>query len=1090
MKTVRENQQKETILHNRVLGAIPLSPDILAKANIGLWAFELDEGKAPRMYVDEPMLGLIGLTHQVSPEETYHAWYDHIDLGSYGLVSEAVEKMIAGEHAEVQYPWHHPDGRTMIVRCGGVRNPEYTKGIRIEGTHQDVSATLHFDEEQSKMVRELADRQRHIKSFGDLINAALWTVEIGPEDRVLKVEWSYEFRHMFGFEDTDYFPNKVETWSDLLHPEDRLDTLLQFNTSLKGKKEGNVYDVCYRILCKDGDYRWFHAIGRMENIGNGNRKLYGIITDISSERKLEEQKKELEQNIEIIQALAADYSSVYYLDVENDIVTPYSMDEETKQTMSDVFSSGKLYPEAFRTYVDQFVYRPDQEMVLREGKMVNVLKKLTESGSFSIVFRGLGEGDVSFCEMKFVATRKEGNRIKGVALGFAYKDKEIMAHYINEKLVAEYISVFLVDLETDKYKIYRHPGSSSVMKREDKVWSKAMTEYAKECEPEYFDIVKNIGTPDFLKAELTDVDRREYLFRFPSASQPWRRLVVQVIDRKNGTPNTVVTTLMGIDDYQSKIKDQEKQLSTQQEQLKEALAMAQSANRAKTTFLNNMSHDIRTPMNAIIGYTGLAASHIDNKERVQDFLGKISQSSNHLLSLINDVLDMSRIESGKMNLNEAPENISDIIHTIRSIIQADINSKQLDFFIDAVDVKNEIVICDKLRLTQALLNVLSNAIKYTPAGGTVTMRISEKSVRDSGYGTFEFLCKDNGMGMSEDFLKTIFDPFTRMKSSTVSGIQGTGLGMAITKNIIDMMGGKITVKSTQGKGTEVAISIDLKLAGDATTHEPIPELDNMRSLVVDDDSNTCLSIAKMLRETGMRAEWCTSGKEAVIRAKEGHKMGDSFRVFIIDWLMPDMNGIETTRRIRKAIGEDIPIIILTAYDWSDIEDEAREAGVTAFVSKPMFPSDLHRVLAKCLANEASAKNSGDSKAFNLEGKKILLVEDNELNREIASAVLGEYGCTVITAEDGNVAVEKMKAAKAGDFNLVLMDIQMPTMDGYEATRKIRALGTEISRIPILAMTANAFEEDRKLALEAGMNEHIAKPFDIGELKEILAKFLF
>ena len=538
-------------------------------------------------------------------------------------------------------------------------------------------------------------------------------------------------------------------------------------------------------------------------------------------------------------------------------------------------------------------------------------------------------------------------------------------------------------------------------------------------------------------------------------------------------------------------REQAKMIEEQErnkKQLADALSMAESASRAKTTFLNNMSHDIRTPLNAVIGFTGLAASHIDNKQQVQDYLAKISQSSVHLLSLINDVLDMSRIESGKMNLDEKPENISELMHGLRDIIQADIHAKQLDFYVDAVDVNDEDIICDRLRLNQLLLNTLSNAIKYTPVGGTVTLRIAEKAVKNNGYATYEFTVKDTGIGMTEEFLKTIFEPFTREKSSTVSGIQGTGLGMAITKNIVDMMGGKINIKSEPGKGTEVLMTFDFKLQGARRGSVAIPELKGMRGLVVDDDANTCLSVSNMLRAVGMRAEWCTSGREAVIRAAEGCHIGDVFRLYIIDWLMPDMNGIETTRRIRREIGDDSPIIILTSYDWSDIEDEAREAGVTAFVSKPMFPSDLSKVLCACLGRTSESGDAPGDK-YDFAGKKILLVEDNELNLEIVQELLEDEGFIIDTAEDGTVAVEKMKAAQAGDYDLVLMDIQMPIMNGYEATRQIRALGTEISRIPILAMTANAFAEDRQAALDAGMNDHLAKPIDVKRLKDTLQIYL-
>ena len=502
------------------------------------------------------------------------------------------------------------------------------------------------------------------------------------------------------------------------------------------------------------------------------------------------------------------------------------------------------------------------------------------------------------------------------------------------------------------------------------------------------------------------------------------------------------------------VGDEEQQ---NKEMLEVALNQAEAANRAKTTFLNNMSHDIRTPMNAIIGYTGLASSHIDNKEQVQGYLAKIGQSSEHLLSLINDVLDMSRIESGKVSITEKDEDLAEILHTLRNIVQADVNNKQLDFFLDT-DVVHQYVSCDKLRLNQVLLNILSNSIKYTHPGGMVSVCVKETGLTETGYGKYEFRIRDNGMGMSEEFLKTIYEPFTRAKSSTVSGIQGTGLGMAITRNIVDMMGGTIDIRSKEGAGTETILTFAFRFAAAANKEAvTIAQLEGLKGLVVDDDVSACQNIAKMLRDTGMRSDWCTSGKEAVIRTEEAVRLGDLFKVYIIDWMMPDMNGIETTRRIRQVVGDQAPIIVLTAYDWSDIEEEARAAGVTAFVSKPLFPSDLRNVLNKCCGTAVAA--AAEEKAeFALAGRKTLLVEDNEMNREIAAEILEEAGLTVDTAADGTFAVQAVKEKGIDYYDFVLMDIQMPVMDGYEATKAIRALPGG-SRVTIIAVSANAFEED-------------------------------
>ena len=539
------------------------------------------------------------------------------------------------------------------------------------------------------------------------------------------------------------------------------------------------------------------------------------------------------------------------------------------------------------------------------------------------------------------------------------------------------------------------------------------------------------------------------------------------------------------------LEEKNRELAESQKALSDALIAAEHANRAKTVFLNNMSHDIRTPMNAIVGFTALAASHIDNREQVQDYLGKISVSSQHLLSLINDVLDMSRIESGKVTIEEADVHLPDVIHDLRTIIQSNITAKQLELFIDTQDVIHEDIVTDKLRLNQVLLNILSNAIKFTPAGGTISFRVIEKPSPAASLAHFEFRIKDNGIGMSEEFRKTIFEAFTREKTSTVSGIQGTGLGMAITKNIVDMMGGTIAVASEVGKGSEFVVELPCRISGASAKFEPMPELKGLRALVADDDTNTCLSICSMLREIGMRPDWTNYGKEAVIRAKEARDQADEFRVYIIDWLMPDQNGIETVRRIRRVIGDSTPIIILTAYDWADIEAEAKEAGVTAFCSKPLFMSELRSVLAQpFMAGPEERTDGKEAEKPNFAGKRVLLAEDNEMNQMIAEAILTEYGLTVEIAGDGIEAVEMMKAAPAGFYDIILMDIQMPKMDGYEAAKRIRGLeDRRKAEIPIVAVTANAFEEDRKVALEAGMNGHLAKPYDIPAILETLKTLL-
>ena len=606
-------------------------------------------------------------------------------------------------------------------------------------------------------------------------------------------------------------------------------------------------------------------------------------------------------------------------------------------------------------------------------------------------------------------------------------------------------------------------------------------------------IRKNIGTLTMLNPKDTPESAKNYLAGLAGGEQ--REWDMELIHQQTGERRWFHVVAMG-----SEVEGQTKYILVLSDRtadkrvnqaLSDAVAAAENANRAKSTFLSSMSHDIRTPMNAIIGFTTLAVSHLGDRERVKDYLVKILASGNHLLSLINDILDMSRIESGKIQLDETEVNLSDVLHDIKTIVSGQIYAKQLELYMDAMDVTDEDVYCDKTRLNQVLMNLLSNAIKFTPAGGTVSVRVRQFAGKVGGCGQYEFRVKDNGIGMSPEFAKKIFEPFERERSSTVSRIQGTGLGMAITKNIVDMMGGTIEVQTAPEKGSEFIVRVPLRAQAEPRKEVKITELEGLKALVVDDDFNTCDGVIKMLVKVGMRAEWTLSGKEAVLRARQSIEMGDTFKAYIIDWRLPDMNGIEVTRQIR-ALHDDTPIIILTAYDWSDIEVEAKAAGVTAFCSKPMFMSDLRDTLMTAIGQKQAKEEQGvlPQHATDFKGKHILLAEDNELNREIAVEILNAYGFEVDTAENGVIAVEKVGTAAPGQYDLILMDVQMPIMDGYTATRRIRELGNPaLAGIPILAMTANAFDENRRDALESGMNGFLSKPIVIADLVQEMRKIL-
>ena len=501
-----------------------------------------------------------------------------------------------------------------------------------------------------------------------------------------------------------------------------------------------------------------------------------------------------------------------------------------------------------------------------------------------------------------------------------------------------------------------------------------------------------------------------------------------------------------------------------------------------------MSHDIRTPMNAIIGFTTMALRHFDNRNQVKDSLEKVLSSSNHLLGLINDILDMSRIESGRVEVAEQECNLSDLIHNLIHIIQPQVTAKQQKFQIDAFKVKNEDVYADQLKINQVLINILSNAVKYTPSTGSIFFRISQYESKIPGCAKYEFRIKDNGLGMSKEFLKHVFDAFEREETSTKSGIQGTGLGMSITKKMVELMGGDISVESEKDKGSEFTVTLDLKLQQNVK-QIPIHELNNLRALIVDDDFNTCESVTTMLKQMGMRSEWTTSPREAVFRA--GRALDDDpFNAYIVDWLMPEQNGIETVRQIRRVVGNTAPVIILTAYDYSDIELEAKAAGVTTFCTKPLFMSDLKNALSRAIHGHDEDTKPDDLSSTDFSGKRVLLVEDIEVNREIAKAILTEIGLEVEDAADGSDAVEMVKNSSPNHYDIILMDVQMPVMNGYEATRAIRTLKRKDAQtVPIVAMTANAFEEDKENALKCGMDDHLAKPLDIPKLLETLNKYL-
>ncbi len=887
-----------------------------------------------------------------------------------------------------------------------------------------------------------------------------------------------------------------------VHPEDR--EALERNISLKHLREvfreKDELNGNYRALT-DGEvhhYRYaFFKLANLNSVVAGFRNVDDIIARHEAEKRSQREKElsyqnQLKEQLMISSTLARKFTNAYFVDMEKETLRILKLSDGYDELLNLEGEHEVPFDSLRKHWLDTVVCPEDRERVSRVFETENVKKLLASQGEFTGHYRSIINEKVH--NFQYSVKRMDMPGMKAV-LGFQNVDEIVEQHLARERSEREmekaarehaevisavstiYSTIFRAELDTHRYEVLNSVplmgkvagtgGNFDDVK--EQVVSAFITPEMQAPMREFLDL-------DTLADRLGDVNTISTEYKNPANVWFESRFIVKRRD-ENGSAKEALYVARNI--TSEKMREFE-----QQEQLTHALTAAQQANRAKSTFLNSMSHDIRTPMNAIIGFTALAQTHIDDQAQVRDCLAKISVSSSHLLRLINDVLDMSRIENGTVKLDEKPIHIPDLLHDFRTMIQGLVNDKNQNLFIDTQDVVHEDVIADRLRLNQVLINIVGNAVKYTPPGGDIMVRLLEKPCSVKNHATYEFTVKDTGIGMSREFLAHIFESFTRERSSTVVGIQGTGLGMAITKNIVDMMGGSITAESEEGKGSLFTVTLDLRLAAEPVKNDPIPALRGARALVVDDDMNTCRSVSKMLRDIEMRPDWSTTGREAIIRTQDAAEMKDEYKVYIIDYLMPDMNGIETVRRIRKIISEDVPIIVLTAYDWADFEQEARDAGVTAFVSKPLFLSEL-----RCaLTNREPDKNVAKPKptCYDYSGKHVLLVEDNELNREIATAILEGTGMKVDTATDGMEAVNIMYKAAEDEYDLIFMDIQMPKMDGYTATREIRTFANNRkANIPIVAMTANAFEEDRKKSLDAGMDGHIAKPISMDEIAKVL-----
>ncbi len=928
----------------------------------------------------------------------------------------------------------------------------------------------HISEVQRRAEEEAELSSKYLKLVTELTESGFWYFDLNEYLQITKISVSESLRLMLGYKSSRDFPNTFDALMNLIHPDERDEI---YDTVLKTVHGQGSSDIKFRGMKKNGSYQFFRLHAKLGRFGNNNSTmLFGTLSNIDYEEK---ELRDLTDQISVL--LDSILGGIQI--VKND--EAFSIVKTTDELAAVLGYTPDELLEKFHFSALEMIAPIDRERVTYQ-----VTTQLKSNGRYAVKYRirhrngGVrwvldtgkiiessdgSESDILYSLIQDI-TEQENNNVKLIKERAMYRD--VLTH--------DSLFLFTVDI-TDGFfreEFYDAEGKGMIATQGLSLpisYDEECRVFMENCQVQFSnEHSKKIFTREGILSLYDEGIRTTTADYYEKVSDRYMRALLLLSKDENSHIQCI--------SYTFDVTETVKKEMEQKRALEDALAMAENANRAKTAFLNNVSHDIRTPMNGIIGFTALASAHIDDRDKVMDCLKKIQISSNHLLSLINDVLDMSRIESGKVKIEEKEVSLANVIHDLKNIVQPESKSKQIDLYFDTVDVKDETVWCDKLRLSQILLNCMSNAIKFTPTHGTVGIKIIQLPCDKENYATYQFKIRDTGIGMTDEFQQKLFEPFERENTATVSGTQGTGLGMAISKNIVEMMGGTIEVESQKGVGTEFTITLCFKKAGSPVVEHEIPDLKGVHALVCDDSYDTCTSVSDMLTEIGLRPEWTMSGKEAVLRTQDAVRKGDPFGVYIIDWLIPDMNGIEAVRRIRREIGNNTPIIILTAYDWSDIEDEAREAGVTAFCAKPLFMSELYSLLVRASSGEPCIQNRNLQTIGSFETQvKVLLVEDNMMNREIACEILMEAGAEVKTAVNGKEAVDFIMTAEEGGIDVILMDVQMPVMDGYEATRMIRAMDGWRSKLPVIAMTANAFDEDRKTANEAGMDAHIAKPLD-------------
>ena len=921
------------------------------------------------------------------------------------------------------------------------------------------------------------------------IHSAPWSIECDETGRIARAIWSHAFRQILGYHDALDFPDQLDAWSNLLHPEDkdRVMTLL-FETAAD-KTNTTKFSVEYRLRLKNGPYQWFRASAEVIRRLDGTAsRIAGIICNIEEEKQ---SRMQAQRAAAFHRAFTSANLCEYYVNLEQNTFDTFKVED----SLLTAFEQSQTWDELVKFFVDNYVVEQDKQEVTEFYDRAYITEKLKgletelcqECRIFlngekrwvrNVVMRGeIGDSNYAMIFLRDI-TETKAETARRMQMASANASMELLIQSM-VRLLDRFV---VCDLENDRYQFYNLQG--------EMIYAPTGTYHdfveqvvAKYKTLESLDALDAVISPENIRRNLQG-ENDIYKFEYCALDENTYKIASFIPLEWDGT-KLVKVLLASMDVSQEKKAEIESHKA-----LKEAYRAAENASRAKTDFLSNMSHDIRTPMNAIVGLTAIAGANIENQDKVVECLGKITKSSRHLLGLINEVLDMARIESGRMSLAEEDFSLPELVDNLLTLTNPAIDEHHHQLEVHVEHIEHEAVCGDSLRIQQVFVNLMSNAIKYTPDGGNITFTIKEKPNGFSELGCYEFSIADNGIGMTPEFQKIMFEPFSRADDHRTTKVQGTGLGMAITRNIVNLMNGDIQVESAPNKGTKITVTVYLKLQKDEKEQEK--ELFDLPVLVVDDDKTSCESTVETLREIGIAGEWVLTGKEAVERCYARHETNRDYFAVILDWKMPEMDGIETARRIRECVGEDVTIIILTSFEFSEIEEEARAAGVDAFMAKPLFRSRLTATLRQFTSGkkEKDARNYlEDFAKTDYTGKRLLLVEDNDLNREIATEILGMTGVTVETAENGKIAVEKVAAAPENWYSLVLMDIQMPVMNGYEATAAIRSLPGSRGKVPIIAMTANAFAEDVQLAKNTGMNEHIAKPLDLNKLNDVLKQWL-